>query len=131
MGCKVSKQSEKLCRKRKEQLKLAVDRRYAFAYAQCEYNQSLYAVADAIRSFVASHSSPRLEINKQMRVFKLFYEQEDRPHEQKQMKPLEKMENDLDKSKNNLEGEKAKHHTVMKETHDMYVNGFQRVFVSF
>ncbi|ONH97183.1 hypothetical protein PRUPE_7G174400 [Prunus persica] len=58
MGCKVSKQSKKLCRKRKEQLKLAVDRRYAFAEAQREYNQSLYAVAIAIRSFVASHSSP-------------------------------------------------------------------------
>ncbi|CAK7355664.1 unnamed protein product [Dovyalis caffra] len=63
MGCAVSKQDEEdnvvsLCRERKKLLKLAVERRYAFAYAQCKYNQSLYGVAMALRLFVARHSSP-------------------------------------------------------------------------
>ncbi|CAL9027280.1 unnamed protein product [Prunus brigantina] len=63
MGCVVSKKGEEedvvlLCKERKRQLKLAVERRYAFADAQCKYNHSLYAVAAAIRLFVARHSSP-------------------------------------------------------------------------
>ncbi|XP_008242095.1 PREDICTED: uncharacterized protein LOC103340454 [Prunus mume] len=63
MGGKVSKQSKKddvvlLCLERKRQLNLAVERRHAFAEAQCNYNLSLCAVADAISSFVKSHSSP-------------------------------------------------------------------------
>ncbi|PQM32987.1 uncharacterized protein Pyn_26043 [Prunus yedoensis var. nudiflora] len=63
MGCVVSKKGEEedvvlLCKERKRQLKLAVERRYAFADAQCKYNNSLYAVAAAIRLFVARHSSP-------------------------------------------------------------------------
>ncbi|CAL9027254.1 unnamed protein product [Prunus brigantina] len=63
MGGKVSKQGKKddvvlLCRERERQLELAVKRRDAFAEAQCNYNLSLYAVADAIKSFVKSHSSP-------------------------------------------------------------------------
>ncbi|XP_050378650.1 protein ALTERED PHOSPHATE STARVATION RESPONSE 1-like [Argentina anserina] len=63
MGCVVSKKNEGddvvwLCKERKRQLKLAVERRYAFAEAQCKYNQSLYSVAAAIRLFVARHASP-------------------------------------------------------------------------
>ncbi|KAL6222230.1 hypothetical protein ACLB2K_005622 [Fragaria x ananassa] len=63
MGCVVSKKNEGddvvwLCKERKRQLKLAVERRYGFAEAQCKYNQSLYSVAAAIRLFVARHSSP-------------------------------------------------------------------------
>lgn len=38
-------------------MKSAVDRRYALAGAHCKYNQSLYAVALALRLFVARHSS--------------------------------------------------------------------------
>lgn len=63
MGCATSKKEEEdgvvsLCKERKRLLKLAVERRYALADAQCKYNQSLYAVAAAIRLFVARHSSP-------------------------------------------------------------------------
>lgn len=64
MGCVVSKRNGDgddvvwLCKERKRQLKLAVERRYAFAEAQCKYNHSLYAVAAAIRLFVLRHSSP-------------------------------------------------------------------------
>ncbi|XVF59842.1 hypothetical protein PTKIN_Ptkin07bG0308000 [Pterospermum kingtungense] len=63
MGCAPSKKEEEdnvvlLCKERKRLLKLAVERRYAFAEAQCKYNQSLYAVAAAISLFVARHSSP-------------------------------------------------------------------------
>ncbi|PRQ47321.1 hypothetical protein RchiOBHm_Chr2g0098421 [Rosa chinensis] len=64
MGCVVSKKKGEgddvvwLCKERKGQLKLAVERRYAFAEAQCKYNHSLYSVAAAIRMFVARHSSP-------------------------------------------------------------------------
>ncbi|KAE8693468.1 Detected protein of unknown function [Hibiscus syriacus] len=63
MGCATSKKEEEdgvvsLCKERKRLLKLAVERRYALAEAQCKYNQSLYAVAAAIRLFVARHSSP-------------------------------------------------------------------------
>ncbi|KAJ4836905.1 hypothetical protein Tsubulata_034696 [Turnera subulata] len=62
MGCALSKKDEEddvvsLCRERKRLLKLAVERRYAFADAQYKYNQSLYTVAMAIRLFVARHSS--------------------------------------------------------------------------
>ncbi|XP_038994763.1 protein ALTERED PHOSPHATE STARVATION RESPONSE 1-like [Hibiscus syriacus] len=63
MGCATSKKEVEdgvvsLCKDRKRLLKLAVERRYALADAQCKYNQSLYAVAAAIRLFVARHSSP-------------------------------------------------------------------------
>ncbi|XP_017981574.1 PREDICTED: uncharacterized protein LOC18610709 [Theobroma cacao] len=63
MGCATSKKEEEdsvvsLCKERKRLLKLAVERRYALADAQSKYNQSLYAVAAAIRLFVARHSSP-------------------------------------------------------------------------
>lgn len=62
MGCVASKNNEEdnavsLCRERKRLLKLAIERRYAFADAQCKYNQSLCAVAEAIKLFVARHSS--------------------------------------------------------------------------
>ncbi|XP_012088463.1 protein ROLLING AND ERECT LEAF 2 isoform X2 [Jatropha curcas] len=62
MGCGLSKQDEEddvvsLCRERKRLLKLALQKRYAFADAQFKYNQSLYAVAMALRLFVARHSS--------------------------------------------------------------------------
>lgn len=46
------------CRERKSFIKLALERRYALAEAHCKYNQSLYALALAIRLFVARHSSP-------------------------------------------------------------------------
>ncbi|GAV62194.1 DUF632 domain-containing protein/DUF630 domain-containing protein [Cephalotus follicularis] len=63
MGCVASKKDEEgdvvtLCKQRKRLMKLAVERRYAFADAHCKYNQSLYAVAAALRLFVARHSSP-------------------------------------------------------------------------
>ncbi|KAF6176244.1 hypothetical protein GIB67_023535 [Kingdonia uniflora] len=63
MGCVASKLEEEeevvsLCRERKRLLKSAVDRRYALAEAHCKYVHSLYAVAAAIKLFVARHSSP-------------------------------------------------------------------------
>ncbi|XP_065854878.1 protein ALTERED PHOSPHATE STARVATION RESPONSE 1-like [Euphorbia lathyris] len=63
MGCGLSKQEEEddvlsLCRERKRFLKLGLERRYAFADAQFKYNQSLYALAMALRLFVVRHSSP-------------------------------------------------------------------------
>ncbi|XP_021648844.2 protein ALTERED PHOSPHATE STARVATION RESPONSE 1 [Hevea brasiliensis] len=63
MGCVASKLEEEeevvsICRERKRQLKLAVERRYALAEAHCRYCQSLYAVAATIKLFVARHSSP-------------------------------------------------------------------------
>ncbi|KAF2302129.1 hypothetical protein GH714_032885 [Hevea brasiliensis] len=63
MGCVASKLEEEqevvsICRERKRLLKLAVERRYALAEAHCRYCQSLYAVAAAIKLFVARHSSP-------------------------------------------------------------------------
>lgn len=64
MGCVVSKKSDEeddvvsLCKERKRLLKMAVERRYALADAQCKYNHSLHAVAAAIRLFVARYSSP-------------------------------------------------------------------------
>ncbi|XP_076898755.1 protein ALTERED PHOSPHATE STARVATION RESPONSE 1-like [Bidens hawaiensis] len=45
-----------VCRDRKQLIKSAVDRRYALAGAHCKYNQSLYAVALALRLFVSRHS---------------------------------------------------------------------------
>ncbi|KAF5790927.1 putative nitrate regulatory gene2 protein [Helianthus annuus] len=45
-----------VCRDRKRLIKSAVDRRYALAGAHCKYNQSLYAVALALRLFVSRHS---------------------------------------------------------------------------
>ncbi|KAM3709885.1 hypothetical protein ACJW31_02G208200 [Castanea mollissima] len=61
MGCVVSKKAEEddvvsICKDRKRFIKLAVERRYALADAQCKYNHSLCAVAAAIRLFVARHS---------------------------------------------------------------------------
>ncbi|XP_022762109.1 uncharacterized protein LOC111308007 [Durio zibethinus] len=63
MGCVASKLEEEeevvsICRERKHLIKLAVDRRYALAEAHCRYYQALYAVAAAIKLFVARHSSP-------------------------------------------------------------------------
>lgn len=63
MGCVASKLEEEeevvsICRQRKRQLKLAVERRHALAEAHCRYCQALYAVAAAIKLFVARHSSP-------------------------------------------------------------------------
>lgn len=62
MGCVASKLEEEevvaICKERKSQLKLAVERRYALAEAHCKYFHSLYAVAAAIKLFVARHSSP-------------------------------------------------------------------------
>lgn len=63
MGCVASKLEEEeevvaICRERKRQLKLAVEKRYALAEAHCKYFRSLNAVAAAIKLFVARHSSP-------------------------------------------------------------------------
>ncbi|GLT55124.1 hypothetical protein SLA2020_282730 [Shorea laevis] len=63
MGCVASKLEEEeevvsICRERKRQLKLAVERRHALAESHCRYCQSLYAVAAATKLFVARHSSP-------------------------------------------------------------------------
>lgn len=63
MGCVASRLEEEeevvsICRERKRQLKLAVERRYALADAHYRYCQSLYGVSAAIRLFVARHSSP-------------------------------------------------------------------------
>lgn len=62
MGCVASKLEEEevvsICRERKRQLKLAVERRYALAEAHSRYSQSLYAVSAAIKLFVARHSLP-------------------------------------------------------------------------
>ncbi|XP_071731235.1 protein ALTERED PHOSPHATE STARVATION RESPONSE 1-like [Rutidosis leptorrhynchoides] len=45
-----------VCRQRKKLIKSAVDCRYILAGAHCKYNQSLYAVALALRLFVSRHS---------------------------------------------------------------------------
>lgn len=64
MGCPTSKKLSKeddvvsFCRETKCLIKLALERRYAFAEAYSKYNQSLYSVALALRLFVARHSSP-------------------------------------------------------------------------
>lgn len=63
MGCVSSKFEEEeevvsICRDRKRQLKLAVERRYALAEAHFRYCQALYALGAALKLFVARHSSP-------------------------------------------------------------------------
>ncbi|XP_062101885.1 protein ALTERED PHOSPHATE STARVATION RESPONSE 1-like [Humulus lupulus] len=65
MGCATSKKDEEedndvvlLCKERKRLLKMAVESRSELAEAQCKYNNSLYAVAAAIRLFVSRYSSP-------------------------------------------------------------------------
>ncbi|KAL5791233.1 hypothetical protein ACOSQ2_006121 [Xanthoceras sorbifolium] len=63
MGCVASKlegeeEVVSICRERKRQLKIAVERRYALAEAHCRYCQALFAVSAAIKLFVARHSSP-------------------------------------------------------------------------
>lgn len=62
MGCVASRLEEEevvgICRERKHQLKLAVERRYTLADAHYRYCQSLYGVSAAIKLFVARHSSP-------------------------------------------------------------------------
>lgn len=63
MGCVASKLEDEeevvsICRERKRRLKLAVERRHVLAEAHCRYCQALYAVAAAIKLFVARHSSP-------------------------------------------------------------------------
>nr|XP_043616448.1 protein ALTERED PHOSPHATE STARVATION RESPONSE 1-like [Erigeron canadensis] len=45
-----------VCRERKKLMNSAVERRYILAGAHCKYNQSLYAVAIALRLFVSRHS---------------------------------------------------------------------------
>ncbi|KAL0412372.1 UNVERIFIED_CONTAM: hypothetical protein Sradi_1438900 [Sesamum radiatum] len=65
MGCVASRLLEEeeeevvsICRERKNQLKLAVERRYALADAHYRYCQSLFGVSAAMNLFVARHSSP-------------------------------------------------------------------------
>lgn len=61
-GCVASKLEEEgvvtICRERKRQLKLAVEKRCALAEAHCKYCHALYAVAAAVDLFVAGYSSP-------------------------------------------------------------------------
>ncbi|KAB2636256.1 hypothetical protein D8674_026790 [Pyrus ussuriensis x Pyrus communis] len=62
-GCVASKLEEEggvvtICRERKRQLKLAVQKRYALAEAHCKYGHALFAVAAAVDFFVAGYSSP-------------------------------------------------------------------------
>ncbi|KAM1006875.1 hypothetical protein COP2_003665 [Malus domestica] len=62
-GCVASKLGEEggvvtICRERKRQLKLAVEKRYALAEAHCKYCHALFAVAAAVDFFVAGYSSP-------------------------------------------------------------------------
>ncbi|PON89940.1 hypothetical protein TorRG33x02_142260 [Trema orientale] len=63
MGCVASKLEEEeevvsICRERKQQLKLAVERRNALAEAHWRYSHALFAVSAAIKLFVARHASP-------------------------------------------------------------------------
>ncbi|XP_047944468.1 protein ALTERED PHOSPHATE STARVATION RESPONSE 1-like [Salvia hispanica] len=63
MGCVASRLEEEeevvsICRERKKQLKLAIERRYALADAHYRYCKSLSGVSAAINLFVAHHSSP-------------------------------------------------------------------------
>ncbi|XP_057517511.1 protein ROLLING AND ERECT LEAF 2-like [Amaranthus tricolor] len=64
MGCVASRIGEEeeeavaICRERKKLMKLAVEKRYELADAHCRYCHSLYAVAAAIKLFVARHSTP-------------------------------------------------------------------------
>ncbi|KAM7257395.1 hypothetical protein ACFE04_013136 [Oxalis oulophora] len=57
MGCVASKIGEEeeqvviICRERKKQLKVAVEKRYALANAHCRYSQALYAVAASLKLF--------------------------------------------------------------------------------
>ncbi|WCJ39917.1 hypothetical protein M5689_020865 [Euphorbia peplus] len=67
MGCVASKLEEEeqvvsICRERKHQLKLALERRYELADAHCRYCQSLYAVAASIKLFIARHASPTSQL---------------------------------------------------------------------
>ncbi|KAK6159601.1 hypothetical protein DH2020_006915 [Rehmannia glutinosa] len=63
MGCVASRLQEEeevvsICRERKHQIKLAVEKRYSLADAHYRYCQSLFGVSAAINLFVARHSSP-------------------------------------------------------------------------
>ena len=63
MGCVASKIEEEgevvtICKERKRQLKLAVEKRCALAEAHCKYCQALCAVAASINLFVSRYSSP-------------------------------------------------------------------------
>ncbi|GAA0143578.1 hypothetical protein LIER_04232 [Lithospermum erythrorhizon] len=63
MGCVASRlEAEEdvvsICKERKQQLKLAVERRYALADTHYRYCQALYGVSAALKLFVARHSSP-------------------------------------------------------------------------
>ncbi|KAK9944197.1 hypothetical protein M0R45_009775 [Rubus argutus] len=63
MGCVASKLEEEgvvvsICKERKRQLKLAVEKRCALTEAHCKYCQALCAVAAAINLFVSRYSSP-------------------------------------------------------------------------
>lgn len=63
MGCVASKLEEEgvvvsICKERKRQLKLAVEKRCALTEAHCKYCQALCAVATAINLFVSRYSSP-------------------------------------------------------------------------
>ncbi|KAL8543348.1 hypothetical protein ACS0TY_004044 [Phlomoides rotata] len=67
MGCVASRLEEEeevvsICRERKRQLKLAVERRYGLADAHYRYCKSLYGVSAAISLFGARHSSPHYDI---------------------------------------------------------------------
>ncbi|KAL6545915.1 hypothetical protein OROGR_009789 [Orobanche gracilis] len=61
MGCVASKLQEEeevvsICRERKHQIKLAVEKRYALADAHYKYFQSLHGVSAALNLFVSRHS---------------------------------------------------------------------------
>ncbi|KAM7261229.1 hypothetical protein ACFE04_026704 [Oxalis oulophora] len=67
MGCVVSKRGGSggegddvvlICKERKKLMKQSVERRLAFGEAHCNYNQSLYAMAAALRLFVTRQTSP-------------------------------------------------------------------------
>nr|GMC81176.1 nitrate regulatory gene2 protein-like [Ipomoea batatas]GMC83474.1 nitrate regulatory gene2 protein-like [Ipomoea batatas] len=63
MGCVASKLEEEeevvsICRDRKNQLRLTVDRRYTLADAHHRYFQALNGVSAALKLFVARHSLP-------------------------------------------------------------------------
>ncbi|XP_009589344.1 protein ALTERED PHOSPHATE STARVATION RESPONSE 1-like [Nicotiana tomentosiformis] len=63
MGCVASKLEQEeevvsICKERKHQLKLAVERRYTLADAHYKYCQALYGVSAALKLFVARHSTP-------------------------------------------------------------------------
>lgn len=63
MGCVASRFEREeevvsICRERKQQLKLAVERRYALSDAHFRYCKSLYGVSAALNLFVSRHSAP-------------------------------------------------------------------------